>query len=57
MRLEPDAGTDTRGRAGFLIHGDNTAMDHTASHGCIILPRATRLTIDASDVRALVVTP
>lgn len=28
------------GRKGFLIHGDNA--DHTASHGCIILPRAAR---------------
>lgn len=55
MRLEPDAGTDTHGRSGFLIHGDNSAMNHTASHGCIILPRAVRLTIDASDVRTLVV--
>jgi hypothetical protein len=57
MRLEPDAGTDTRGRSGFLIHGDSASLDRTASHGCIILPRATRLTIDASDVRALLVTP
>lgn len=55
MRLVPDADTDMHGRAGFLIHGDSAAMNHTASHGCIILPRATRLTIDASDVRALVV--
>ena len=38
--LIPGAGTDTEGRDGFLCHGDNP--EHTASHGCIILPRATR---------------
>src|SRR5690242_1987580 len=26
-------------RAGFLIHGDNSAGNHSASHGCIIAPR------------------
>ena len=53
MRLEPAAGTDTHGRSGFLIHGDNSAMDHTASHGCIILPRVIRDRIWASGDRAL----
>ena len=55
MRLTPAASTDTRGRSGFLIHGDSASQDHTASHGCIILARATRLAIDADDDRTLVV--
>lgn len=46
--LIPDAANDMDGRAGFLIHGDNPQMDHTASHGCIILPLAIRQMIVAS---------
>ncbi len=38
--LTPDADTDTHGRGGFLIHGDNRRGD--ASEGCIIAPRAAR---------------
>ena len=56
MRLDPQVGTDTLGRSGFLIHGDNQAMNHTASHGCVILPKGTRMAIDGSDDRVLVVT-
>jgi hypothetical protein len=40
--LEP-VGHDAHGRSAFLIHGDNAAGDHSASHGCIILPRAVRV--------------
>lgn len=40
FRLRPTAETNTYGRDGFLIHGDNPAND--ASQGCIILPRAAR---------------
>lgn len=35
-------GHDAHGRSGFLIHGDNAAGDHSASHGCIILSRVLR---------------
>src|SRR5271169_2422931 len=28
---------DVYGRGGFFIHGDNKAMNHSASDGCIIL--------------------
>lgn len=42
LRLEPAAETQTHARAGFLIHGDSKANPGTASHGCIILPRAIR---------------
>lgn len=55
MRLEPDQNTDTFGRSGFLIHGDNQQMNHTASHGCIILPRIVRAAIAASKDKVLVV--
>jgi len=55
MRLTPQAGTDTFGRDGFLIHGDNQTMDHTASHGCIILPRVIREAISVSDDKTLIV--
>ena len=30
------------GRNAFLIHGDNQANNHTASQGCIILPKSFR---------------
>lgn len=44
LRLEPAPNTITYGRSGFLIHGDEKENpgQHLASHGCIILPRATR---------------
>lgn len=38
--LEPSPDTDTFGRSGFFIHGDNARGN--ASHGCIILPRHVR---------------
>lgn len=40
--LRPDLGTDTFGRSGFFIHGDNARGNKTASKGCIILPRWLR---------------
>lgn len=42
MRLTPDAENTMWGRSGFLIHGDNQQMNHSASEGCIILPRVAR---------------
>lgn len=39
-RLTPAKETETYGRSGFLIHGDNVKGD--ASQGCIVLPRAGR---------------
>src|ERR1700683_2500720 len=48
MRLTPDASTDTCGRSGFLIHGDNSTGTG-ASTGCIILPISVRQTIGNSD--------
>lgn len=44
LRLVPAAGTATFGRSGFLVHGDSrrTFGQQAASHGCVILGRATR---------------
>jgi hypothetical protein len=56
MPLHPSASTATYGRSGFFIHGDNRAMDHTASDGCIILSHDIRAIIAESDDKTLLVT-
>ncbi len=53
LPLSPDAANEMYGRSGFLIHGDSVAHPGTASQGCIILPRAVRERIHASDDRLL----
>lgn len=53
MRLKPRPETNTFGRDGFLMHGDTASMDHTASHGCIIMNRTVRATVAVSTDRAL----
>jgi len=55
MRLEPAADNQMFGRSGFLIHGDNSSLNHSASNGCIILGPAIRTQIAKSGDRALVV--
>jgi hypothetical protein len=55
MRLTPFPGTQTYGRDGFLIHGDNVL--HDASQGCIILDRAVRNRISSSGGNRLNVLP
>lgn len=45
--LEP-VGHSAHGRTGFLIHGDNAEMNHTASHGCIIDSHDIRIALRAS---------
>jgi RHS repeat-associated protein len=57
MNLTPMPGTETYGRSAFRIHGDNARGDHSASHGCIILPRGIRDLINSSGDRSLVVRP
>jgi len=42
LKLEPEADTETFGRTGFLMHGDSRQSPGNASHGCIVIPRATR---------------
>ncbi|WP_416385516.1 tlde1 domain-containing protein [Tsuneonella sp. CC-YZS046] len=41
--LVPLEGTETFGRTGFWIHGDNRARNRSASTGCIVIDRAARL--------------
>lgn len=44
--LTPRPGTNLLGRpGGFLIHGDNSSQNHTASHGCVIQNRNVRQAI------------
>jgi len=45
MPLEPHSSNQMFGRSGFFIHGDNAAMDHTASDGCLIFSHEIRLMI------------
>lgn len=51
--LSPAETTDTYGRSGFMIHGDNKALDNTASEGCIVAPRFVRDRISESADRVL----
>jgi len=49
----PDDTHDETGRGAFRIHGDSIRNPGTASHGCIILPRAVREQIWKSGDRDL----
>jgi Tlde1 domain len=40
--LEPSPNNVMHGRAGFYMHGDTMEMNHSASHGCIIMMRKVR---------------
>lgn len=53
LPLIPDAGTETYGRRGFLIHGDSIHDPGTASEGCVILNRKIREMIVASNDKKL----
>jgi hypothetical protein len=53
MRLTPMKGTNTFGRDGFLIHGDNMSMNRTASNGCVIQNIKIRASIAVSNNRTL----
>lgn len=55
LPLAPIAYSETFGRSGFLIHGDSRSHPGSASHGCIILPRAAREEMAFSSDRLLVV--
>ncbi|MDE2367519.1 MAG: DUF2778 domain-containing protein [Burkholderiales bacterium] len=57
MRLTPDPNNWMYGRAGFLIHGDNSRGNRSASEGCIIEPRGVRDIIGQSQDRTLRVIP
>lgn len=53
LPLWPSPGNDMHGRSGFFMHGDNRALNHTASHGCIIMPPDIRRAVDASPDKRL----
>ncbi len=53
LSLSPGFDNVMQGRSGFLIHGDSLAVPGTASDGCIILDRALREKIAASDDKML----
>lgn len=53
LPLTPDSANEMYGRSGFLIHGDSVSHPGTASHGCIILPRAVRETVHLTADRDL----
>jgi type VI secretion system (T6SS) effector TldE1-like protein len=53
LRLEPDAGNNMCGRAGFFIHGDKVSDPGNASEGCIIMKRTTREAVDRSNDKRL----
>ncbi len=55
MPLAPAPGTDPKGRVALFIHGDNAAMNHTASDGCVILPHNVRATVAGGADRDLIV--
>lgn len=48
-------GHDALGRTEFFVHGDSSAMNHTASHGCIIAGRPARDAMRASGETELMV--
>jgi hypothetical protein len=48
LPLTPLPSNQMFGRDGFLLHGDSIEHPGTASHGCVILPRAVRERIAAS---------
>lgn len=55
MALTPDPSNVMFGRSGFLIHGDNANMNHTASNGCIILNLVLRNQIASSGDSSLTI--
>jgi hypothetical protein len=56
MPLTPSPTNTMFDRSAFFIHGDNPAMNHSASDGCIILGRPLRNLIASSGDTDLTVT-
>lgn len=48
--LDPHPSTETFGRSGFYIHGDNGRADFSASSGCIVVQRSARLAVEPGDI-------
>lgn len=57
MNLDPTEGTNTFGRDAFRIHGDNSRGNHSASHGCVVMPPNTRNQINNSGDNVFEVVP
>lgn len=57
MRLTPDPSNNMYGRGGFLIHGDNSRGDRSASEGCVIMNRNVRNQVGNSGDPVLRVVP
>jgi len=55
LPLYPAPMNAMHGRSGFFIHGDNPAMNHTASNGCIIFGPVFRQAIVGSGDAVLIV--
>lgn len=53
--LVPAKTNDMHGRSAFFVHGDNPALNHTASNGCIILAPGFRAILRDSQDRGLIV--
>lgn len=43
IRLSPHSGNTMYGRSGFLVHGDNKEVNHSASEGCIVMCLLARI--------------
>jgi hypothetical protein len=52
-RLTPLPGTQVYGRSGFMLHGDNSQGNESASLGCIVMPHDARAAVDASSDNVL----
>jgi len=57
LPLLPAEGTETFGRSGFFMHGDeiDAPGEDLASHGCIVMPRNVREAVAYSGDETLVV--
>lgn len=47
IRLDPQDETETCGRSGFFIHGDNAKANRSASTGCIVVGKRARECVSA----------
>ena len=57
MALTPRPETDSYGRSGFWLHGDNASENHSASCGCIVEAESVRSAVAVSVDRVLRVIP
>lgn len=53
MQLIPDPTNKMFNRGDFWMHGDNQHMNQSASNGCIVLSRTSRVVVAASMYRLL----